>query len=192
MQTHKEKVDESLVEEAKRATLGNHKAFEELVRRYRGKVLANCIYLTRSTDAEDLAQEVFLKAFFGIKKFESRSSFRTWLQRIKVNHCLNYLRRQKNKEYVDLSTITEEFSQGLHTAPVEGKNIDRAVKKQQIKAILGQIPDTLRIPLVLCDMDGLSYQECADELNIGLSAFKMRLKRAREYFRRELSKHVNK
>ena len=185
MSSLQDKSDESLIIEAQNAALADHRAFEELVKRHRGKILANCIHLTRSADAEDLAQEVFVKVCFALKKFQHRSSVRSWLQRIKVNHCLNYRRRQKAEKLVDFPAESDELLQEVHTDAVEGANIDRTVKKQKIEAILNRMPDTLRIPLILCDMDGLSYQEGADSLNIGLSAFKMRLKRGRECFRKE-------
>jgi RNA polymerase sigma-70 factor (ECF subfamily) len=85
--------DDELLEKARSAPEGDYSAFEQLVRRHQEKVRANCRYLTRDPGyAEDLAQEVFVKVFFGMRRFEGRSSFRTWLHRIKINHCLNYLR----------------------------------------------------------------------------------------------------
>jgi RNA polymerase sigma-70 factor (ECF subfamily) len=79
------------------------RAFETLVQRHQSRVLANCRYLTRSSpDSEDLAQEVFVKAYFGLKGFEGRAQFKTWLQRIKVNHCLNFLRKNEGKTFKNI------------------------------------------------------------------------------------------
>src|SRR6187402_2523786 len=95
--------DEELLRTARNAPEGDLRAFEQLVRQYQERILADCRYLTRDeNNAEDLAQEVFVKAFFGLRGFEGRSSFRHWLQRIKVNHCLNHLRKQSSRSEVTL------------------------------------------------------------------------------------------
>lgn len=136
--------DEELVRRVRQAAQGDFRAFEALVERYQDRVQANCRHLSGSpTDAEDLAQEVFVKAFYGLRRFEGRASFHTWLRRIKANHCINFLRATRGKTFLDLDAI----------------------------------PDSLRVPLVLRDMDGFGYQEIARELGLGLSAAKMRVKR---------------
>jgi RNA polymerase sigma-70 factor, ECF subfamily len=76
--------DEELLQEALGAAEGDLRAFEQLVRQHQRRIVADCRYMTREeSSAEDLAQEIFLKAFFGLRSFEGRSSFRHWLQRIK-------------------------------------------------------------------------------------------------------------
>ena len=87
--------DEELLKEARKAPEGDLRAFEQLVLRHQRRVVANCRNITRDpNNAEDLAQEVLVKAFFGLHLFEGRSSFAGWLQRIKINHCLNHLKKQ--------------------------------------------------------------------------------------------------
>ncbi len=177
--------DEDLVAQARQAPEGDLRAFDVLVLRHQEKVLTNCRYLTKSSnEAPDLAQEVFVKAFFGLGSFEGRSAFTTWLQRIKVNHCLNHLQRMKGRIRVDLEDPALQQSEELQV-PAEA---ERAMKAGRDRARIGEVldglPDTLRIPLIMCDLDGLSYQEIAETLGIGLSAVKMRIKRAREQFRR--------
>ena len=95
--------DEELVQEARRAPEGDLRAFERLVLRYQRRVVANCRYITRDpNNAEDLAQEVLVKAFFGLRRFAGRLSFAGWLQGIKINHCLNHLRKQAGRSYVGI------------------------------------------------------------------------------------------
>ncbi|MDH3215900.1 MAG: RNA polymerase sigma factor [Candidatus Krumholzibacteria bacterium] len=184
--------DEQLVEEAQLSALGDHSAFERLVARYQGRVLANCRFLTRSDeDAEDLAQEVFVKAFFGLKQLKTRSKFASWIQRIKVNHCLNHIRKRKGKLFVELDSPAAQSSEDLAVKTGGGSDINQRFRQNQVRELLSSMSDTLRIPLVLCDMDGLSYQEAANELGIGISALKMRLKRAREYFRARYEKNAS-
>ncbi|MEO7145890.1 MAG: RNA polymerase sigma factor [Bryobacteraceae bacterium] len=177
--------DEELLRAVREARDGDLRAFEQLVQQYRMRILADCRFLTRDQGvAEELAQEVFVKAYFGLRTFEGRSSFRHWLQRIKVHHCLNYLKKAEGKgtQPIDEESV-EEYEQ-LQVAPVADTGIEAKENRQRIHDILNAMPAALRIPLVLRDMDELSYEEVAASLGIGLSAAKMRIKRAREQFRR--------
>ena len=177
-----EQSDEDLLSAALNAPEGDLRAFEELIQRHQRRVVANCRYLTRDeAHFEDLAQEVFVKAFFGLRGFEGRSSFRHWLQRIKVNHCLNHLK--KNRDSVSIDDESAGSFHELQVRPEVEAALDAAEDRQRIDQILTSMPDTLRVPLVMCDMDELSYEEIANSLGIGLSAAKMRIKRARERFR---------
>ena len=176
--------DEALVEGARHAAEGDTRAFEELVRRHQRQVLANCRHMTRaSNDAEDLAQEVFVKAFFALERFEGRSSFKTWLMHVKVNHCLNYLRRQNGVSYVELDD-KDEHPPALREDPTALVELERRDDRARITAVLDALSDAVRIPLVLREVDGMAYEEIAETLGIGLSAVKMRIKRGREQFRR--------
>lgn len=158
--------DEELLRVIRHAPEGDLRAFEQLVLRYQNRILADCRYLTHDgNSAEDLAQEVFVKAYFGLAGFEGRSTFRHWLQRIKVHHCLNHLKRRE-------------------VAPVADREIETVEDRKRVHDVLDAMPGTLRVPLVMRDMDELSYDEIAVALGIGLSAVKMRIKRARDLFRR--------
>ena len=176
--------DEELTREAMRAGEGDLHAFEQLVEQHKSHIVADCRYMTRdASSAEDLAQDIFVKAFFGLRSFEGRSSFRHWLQRIKVHHCLNHIKKQERKKQVALDDLREEPGQ-FHVQPAAHKDLEAMDDRQRIARILDSLPSTLRVHLVMRDMDGLSYEEIASELGIGLSAVKMRIKRAREEFRR--------
>lgn len=176
--------DRELMDLAMNAREGDLRAFEELVKRYQGRILADCRYLTRDGNAsEDLAQEVFVKAYFALNRFEGRSSFRHWLQRIKVNHCLNHLKREKSSQPVALDESLPENYEQLRSAPEASRLLEEEADRERIDAVLREMSPTLRIPLVMRDMDDLSYEEIAASLGIGLSATKMRIKRAREQFR---------
>lgn len=174
--------DEELLELVRNAPEGDTRAFEELVRRYDTKVVTNCRYLSGSpSDAEDLAQEVFVKAFFGIAGFEGRASFQTWLQRIKANHCINWVKK-KRIQTVDADPEVVERASGR---PAEAEiALDREETRERVGGVLMEMTETLRVPLILRDMDGMAYEEIAEELGVGLSATKMRIKRGREEFRR--------
>lgn len=176
--------DAKLVAAAVSAPPGDLRAFDELVRRHQGKVQTNCRYLSgNEEDSLDLAQEVLVKAYFNLKSYESRAQFGTWLNRIKVNHCLNHLRRQKGKSFVDVEEPGLEGQDALRSPWVADAGAERDEARRRIGDTLDRLPESLRVPLILRDMDGLSYQEIADEMDLGLSAIKMRIKRAREEFR---------
>jgi RNA polymerase sigma-70 factor (ECF subfamily) len=177
--------DEELVRAVREARDGDLRAFEQLMGQHQKRILADCRYLTRDeNNSEDLAQEIFVKAFFGLRSFEGRSSFRHWLQRIKVHHCLNHLKKRAGKEMLSIDEEAVEEYEQLHVPAVAHQGVEADGSRQRIEGILNSMPATLRIPLVMCDMDELSYEEIAASLGIGLSAVKMRIKRAREQFRR--------
>jgi RNA polymerase sigma-70 factor (ECF subfamily) len=177
--------DDALVERVlKGGELRDAAAYKELMERYQEKVMANCRYLSGSAmDAEDLAQEVFVKAYFGLASFEGRSQFGTWLRRVKTNHCLNFVKRRKKAE-VSVDDVAPDASDALVVQPRGEQNAVWDDERRRIDAALEVMTETLRVPLVLRDMDEFSYQEIAEQLGVGLSAVKMRIKRGREEFRR--------
>jgi len=176
--------DEVLVRKAREAPEGDLRFFEQLVLRYEKRILANCRYLTRNpNDAEDLAQEVMVKAFFGLRRFEGRSTFRHWLRSIKVNHCLNHLKKQEGRSYIGIEEPEAGNLDQLIIPATAERQAEVIGEREVVTRVLNSMTDTLRIPLVLCDMDELSYEEVAKALGISLSAVKMRIKRAREEFR---------
>jgi RNA polymerase sigma-70 factor (ECF subfamily) len=177
--------DEKLWREAITAADGDLRAFEQLVQQYHKRILADCRHMTQDpTSAEDLAQEIFVKAFFGLRAFEGRSSFRHWLQRIKVHHCLNFLKKQEGKMQVQIDEDSSVYFEHLKVAPTAHGDFESMDNRRLITRVLDSLPSTLRVPLIMRDMDDLSYEEIANALGLGLSAAKMRIKRAREEFRR--------
>lgn len=183
-QTDHDDRDEQLLQAARSAPEGDLRAFEQLISLYQRRILADCVYLTRdNANSEDLAQEVFVKAYFGLRAFEGRSSFRHWLQRIKVNHCLNHIKKKASRSEVTLDDSGPEDFEELRVDPEVSRRLESAGNRKRIDSILESLPAKLRIPLIMRDMDELSYEEIAASLNVGLSAVKMRVKRAREQFR---------
>ncbi|MBS1877239.1 MAG: RNA polymerase sigma factor [Acidobacteria bacterium] len=178
--------DFPLLEQVRDSLEGDLRAFEELVRRHQSRIVADCRHMTRDDlNSEDLAQEVFVKAFFAMKGFEGRSSFRQWLQRIKVHHCLNHLKRRGSKPGTPIDDAAVEQHHELQVSPVAERRYEQLGERERIAAVLNSMSTTLRVPLIMADMDELSFAEIASALGIGLSAAKMRVKRAREEFRRK-------
>src|SRR5271170_4047751 len=107
--------DKELVQAAREARDGDLRAFEQLIEQHQKRILADCRYLTRDeNNSEDLAQEVFVKAYFGLRNFEGRSSFRHCLQRIKVHHYLNHLKKRAVKEALSIDEAAVEGHEQLN------------------------------------------------------------------------------
>ena len=152
---------------------GKKDDFEYLVRKYHIKVISLCCsILHNQTDAEDAAQDIFVKAYKNLSKFLFKSSFSTWLYRITYHHCLDRLKAGK-KHAADL---LDESSQLPSPAP---ENDFTAEKQKALQKALSELPDDYRLILTLREMQGLSYEEIAQTMSVSLDSVKARLRRAR-------------
>jgi RNA polymerase sigma-70 factor (ECF subfamily) len=170
-----EEKEELLVKRAKR---GDVSAFSELVRRYERYVL-NLVYRTlgRSEDAEDIAQEAFVKAFLNIKKFKEESKFSTWLSKIVINLCMDKIREKANKEENLEEGVWLTIPQSSYYSPEE--TVERLEIQEWIKKAVMSLPEDLRIVFVLREFEDLSYQEISEMLDIPIGTVESRLYRAR-------------
>lgn len=163
------------------AARGDTRAADIFIERHSGHVRANCEFLvTEPETARDLAQEAMVKAYFGLAGYRGDSTLRTWVRRIKVNHCLNHLARVRPTA-VDLDQVPPSADPALRVEPPT--TLDGSDHGPAVAAILAELTETLRVPLVLRDVDEFGYEEIAERLGIGLSAAKMRVARGRERFR---------
>ncbi len=157
---------------------GDESVFSELLKRHKEKV-RNIIYLTLSNSdgVDDIAQEVFITVYRHLKSFRFESQFTTWLYRITINKCKDHLRK-KNIRSIFLPLKDEE--------PVfESINEDTDIK-HIVRNAIATLPDKLRIPLVLKDLEGFSYQEIADTMECEIGTIKSRIFRAREALKKIL------
>jgi RNA polymerase sigma-70 factor, ECF subfamily len=179
----------------RQAQAGSEAAFEELVRRHQQRVFAlvNGI-LRRREDVEDVAQQVFFKAFVSLKRFDQRSAFSTWLYKISVNECWDYLRKKKVRPLVYESDLSDEQVSRLdgiisHDRPAEAPS-DRAEAKDLLDHMLAALPDQDRQLLLLKEVEGFSVEELAEILNLNVNTVKVRLFRARgrimEHYRKRI------
>ena len=162
----------------KRFIDGDELVFSELLKRHKEKV-RNIIYLTLSnTDGvDDIAQEVFITVYRHLKSFRFESQFTTWLYRITINKCKDHLRK-KNIRSIFLPLKDDE--------PIfESINEDTDIK-HIVRNAITTLPDKLRIPLVLKDLEGFSYQEIADTMECEIGTVKSRIFRAREALKKIL------
>jgi len=177
----KQEDDRALVRECQG---GAAPAFEELVRRHQQRVFALVGgILRRPEDVEDVAQQVFLKAYLGIKRFDQRAAFSTWLYKIAVNECWDYLRKKKARPLSYEADLTEEQVSKLDAIassarPPEAPS-ERAEAQEILDRVLAKLPEQDRQLLVLKEMAGFSVQELAKLLHLNVNTVKVRLFRAR-------------
>jgi RNA polymerase sigma-70 factor, ECF subfamily len=163
---------------------GTQAAFEELVRRHQQRVFALVGGILRhAQDVEDVAQQVFLKAYLGIKRFDQRAAFSTWLYKIAVNECWDYLRKKKVRPLVYEADLSEEQVSrldGIVSAdrPPANPN-DRMEAGELLERMLDALPEQDRQLLLLKEVEGFSVQELAEILNLNVNTVKVRLFRAR-------------
>ncbi len=152
--------------------------FEEIYLRFAKTIFNTCFYfLKNEQDAEDAAQEVFLKLFINISKFSGRSKFATWLNALTYNHCINTLTRDKEKKM--LGQAQEIDDNLLGDVEVDDTHIYE-LKFEILARALDAIDPQQRMILLLRYKDDMSIKDLMDYLEIGESAAKMRLARAKQ------------
>ncbi len=155
---------------------GDENSFKELLLRHKDKV-RNIVYLTlgNSNAIDDISQEVFITVYKNLKRFRFQSQFTTWLYRITVNKCKDHMRKQKIRHL--FKPINDSDSAGnFGYNQTMGENDIPAI----VRSAISKLPDKLRIPLLLKDIEGLSYQEIAESIDCEIGTVKSRIFRARE------------
>lgn len=175
--------------------LGDSEAFDSLVCRYSGDIFALLYRLTQDPEeARDLTQETFLSALTAIIGFRGESEIKTWLFRIAVNHSRNRFRWWKRRRRDRTVSLDEVFSDsdirvGDNLADIAESPEAAALRRERERLLLNalaSLPLNFREAVVLCDIEGLSYDEIAAALDINLGTVKSRIARGREELRRRL------
>jgi RNA polymerase sigma-70 factor, ECF subfamily len=168
----------------RRAQGEDQEAFEELLRRHQHRVFAVAGgILRRREDVEDIAQQVFVKAYFSLKRFDQRAAFSTWLYKITVNECWDLLRKKKVRPLVYESDLSEE--QAKQVIAAEGKNSagpdisDRLEARERVENLLEGLDERDRLMLILKEVEGFAVEEIAEVLDLNANTVKVRLFRAR-------------
>jgi RNA polymerase sigma-70 factor (ECF subfamily) len=159
---------------------GDRRAFEELVRLTGRRVYSLAYRMVGDRqDAEDVAQDAYLRMYRGLAGFREEARFETWMYRIVANCAITHLRRRGRFGMV--------FSDEDLDVPVPDYAAQRAVDRDELERGLAALPEGQRIPLLLKDVYGLSVREIAEELDVGEGAVKVRLHRARKHLAASLS-----
>ncbi|MDQ3162725.1 MAG: sigma-70 family RNA polymerase sigma factor [Actinomycetota bacterium] len=165
--------DAALVE---RSRAGDLRAFEALVDRYRAVVVRIARRITGPADAEDVAQETFLRAFHRLGQYRGESPFRSWLLRIAHNTALDTLARQRPSA---ADVESEEVGDLPHPHKTPAEQLEDDELRERLLLKLREVQPTHRAVLVLRDLEGLSYEEIAQVTDAPLGSVKGRLFRAR-------------
>lgn len=178
----------------KRAKENDLFAFEELVRIHQNRVYALCLQLSGSRDdAQDLAQEAFIRAYRALGNFRNEADFGTWLHRITVNVWLNFRRKNSRGQPVSLDEPYrgEDGSEVQHEVAAEDGDPLQALEELEFRSLVRAALDSLseehRAVLVLREIEGYSYEEVSRMLGCSLGTVKSRLSRAREIMRRKMT-----
>ena len=168
----------------RRAQGEDKEAFEELVRRHQHRVFAVAGgILRRREDVEDIAQQVFVKAYFSLKRFDQRAAFSTWLYKITVNECWDLLRKKKVRPLVYESDLSEEQArQVIASGEKENPGPDasqRIEARERVERLLEGLDERDRLMLILKEVEGFSIDEIAEVLSLNGNTVKVRLFRAR-------------
>ena len=185
----------------RRAQAGDVSAYEELVRIHQRRVLAVVGGILRgSEDVEDIAQQALAKAYFSIKRFDLRSAFGTWLYKIAVNECWDYLRKKKVRRLVYEADMSEEQVRKLESVPEHGYGGAshredagrRSEQRQLVERLLGELDEKDQAMLVMKEVEGFSVEEIGEVLDLNVNTVKVRLFRARgrlvEMYRKRIEK----
>jgi RNA polymerase sigma-70 factor, ECF subfamily len=180
--------EKALIEAAR---LGSREAFETIVKRYEKKVFHLAFSFVRDrASADDLAQEVFVKAYFALPKFHFKSEFGTWLYRIAANHIKDHLRKVSRRKEVSI----EEFKDVAFVSDDQVKERERIQAEDQRKKIvfrvLATLPQKYRMILTLRDIRGFSYEEITRILKISPGTVDSRLHRARKLLRNKMTPYL--
>jgi RNA polymerase sigma-70 factor (ECF subfamily) len=166
---------------------GRQEAYADLVRRYQARVRRLCAsMLSNDAEADDAAQEIFLKAYRSLNRFRGASAFSTWLYRIAANHCRDLLRSRLRHAAESWEALIEQEGdriERLLAAPAADPGGEVA---DLVRRVLAQLSPDYRMILILREIEGLSYEELAKSLDCSLEAIRGRLSRAREDFQKKL------
>src|SRR5438034_5281455 len=180
-----------------RVKQGDSAAFADLVNKYKQPVM-NVVYrmLRDATEAEDLAQNVFVQVYKSAHRYRASAKFSTWLFTMARNLCLNEIRRRSRHraESLDATYPEQEDRPGRHFEDVKGFSPPDALLheelEQKIQQALSELPDNQRIAILLCRQDELSYEDIARVLGCSLSATKSLIHRGRETLRQKLKPYL--
>jgi RNA polymerase sigma-70 factor (ECF subfamily) len=177
----------------RRARGGDLQAYDDLVRRYQERIYATIYHMTSNhEDANDLAQESFIKAFQALKSFKGGSTFYTWLYRIAVNKTINFLKQRKNRTHMSLNDMDFNAEHDPDLMALISENTPRraaglAELQEKLNAALLKLSEPHRLVVVLHDVQGQSHEDIAKVMDCNIGTVRSRL----FYARQQLQGYLN-
>lgn len=179
-----------------RAQRGNLEAYDELVQRYQERIYATIYHMTSNhEDANDLAQESFIKAFQALKTFKGGSSFYTWLYRIAVNKTINFLKQRKNRIHLSLNDLDFNAEHdpdlvALISDKTPRRDANLSELQEKLNTALMKLSEPHRLVVVLHDVQGMSHDEIAKVMDCNIGTVRSRLFYARQQLQAWLSEYL--
>ena len=184
--------DKQLVQQA---AAGDAAAFETLVERYQQQVYHLALRMVNNeADAQDLAQEAFIRAWRGLGSFQFTSQFSTWLYRLTSNICIDFLRAQKRRKVVSLTMLRDDEDSQWDLPdddPLPEQQMIAREERQALERAFAALDPEFRQILTLRIVNGCSYQQISQILGIAEGTVKSRLSRAREQLRKKMAASGN-
>ena len=184
------------MELVRRAREGNFGAYDDLVRRYQERIYATIYHMTSNhEDANDLAQETFIKAFQALKSFKGGSSFYTWIYRIAVNKTINFLKQRKNKLQMSLDDIDFNAEHdpdlvALISEKTPRREANLAELQEKLNEAMLRLSESHRLAVTLHDIQGMSHEEIAKIMDCNIGTVRSRLFYARQQLQGYLSDYL--
>jgi len=180
----------------RRAQRDDTTAYDELIRRYQERIYATIYHMTSNhEDANDLAQEAFIKAFQALRSFKGGSSFYTWVYRIAVNKTINFLKQRKNKAQISLDDIDFNAEHdpdlvALISEKTPRREVNLAELQEKLNAAMQKLSEPHRLVVTLHDVQGLSHEEIAEIMDCNVGTVRSRLFYARQQLQAYLSDYL--
>ena len=175
---------------------GDSAAFGELVRRYQERVYATIYHMTANhEDANDLAQETFIKGYQALKSFKGDSGFYTWVYRIAVNKTINFLKQRKNKVHLSLNDLDFNAENdpdlvALISDKTPRRDISLTELQEKLNAAMLKLSEVHRLVVTLHDIQGLSHDEIGKIMDCNIGTVRSRLFYARQQLQAYLSDYL--
>jgi RNA polymerase sigma-70 factor (ECF subfamily) len=179
-----------------RTKQGDLEAYDKLVRRFQERIYATIYHMTANhEDANDLAQETFIKAFHAIKSFKGDSSFFTWLYRIAVNKSINFLKQRRSKNTLSLNDLDLNAEHdpdlvALVSERTPRRDVNLAELQEKLNAAMQRLSETHRLVVTLHDVQGLAHEEIGKIMGCNAGTVRSRLFYARQQLQAHLSEYL--
>ncbi|MCX8156544.1 MAG: sigma-70 family RNA polymerase sigma factor [Verrucomicrobiae bacterium] len=180
----------------RRAQRGDLEAFDQLIQRYQERIYSAIYHMTANhEDANDLAQETFIKAYRALPSFKGDATFFTWLYRIAVNKTLNYLRQRKNRVHLSLNDLDAQVENdpdlvALISDKTPRRDLNLAELQEKLNKAMLKLSDTHRMVVTLHDIQGLPHEEIARIMDCNEGTVRSRLFYARQQLQAYLAEFL--
>ena len=165
----------------KKAQKGDPEAFNRLMETHERQIYALSLRMMgNSEDAKDCMQEAMIRIYRSIASFKGESAFSTWIYRITTNTCLDELRRRKNRAGTSLDSLLDDGWSPADPSEAPEESVLRHERQNALKNAIVSLPADMRAVIVMRDVEGHSYEEIADILDVNIGTIKSRISRGRE------------